>query len=231
MIKILIVLLLASFQALAEPFKMPVKVIANANDSVGKRLVYFVKEDLQISSTLRLAHNLELGLGLQILTHEPYNSNPGHSVAYSYAVTWINKQQPYSYFLYLGIGGCGSSQIQECAQTIVANVAEDSDSVLRSLTAAQISQLNTFDIDDFIANLKPIERPMSVDDLIAEANRIEARSEKRNRLADDDFLAKLANAKPITKKKPVSQLDASATDDFLTAIENMQPIEPKSGTK
>jgi hypothetical protein len=130
-------MLLVSSQAVAaEPFKMPVEVVATANDSVGKRLVYFVKEGIQSSSTLELAISPELGLRLQIVTLDQNSSSPGYSTAYSFVVTWVNKQQPFPYYLNQYVGYCGSSRVQECAQDLVASTAENSESVLRLLKAA-----------------------------------------------------------------------------------------------
>ncbi len=129
-------ILLLSVAAHAEPFKMPVEVVATAEDSVGRRLVYFVKEGIQSSSTLELSISPELGLRVMIVTLDQDSRNPGYSTAYSFVVTWVNKQQPFPYFLNQSVGYCGSSRVQECAQGLVANIAENSESVLRLFKAA-----------------------------------------------------------------------------------------------
>lgn len=128
--------LLLGAVAHAESFKMPVEVVATAEDSVGSRLVYFVKEGIQSSSTLELSISPELGLRVMIVTLDQDSRNPGYSTAYSFVVTWVNTQQPFPYFLNQYVGYCGSSRVQECAQVLVAHIAENSESVLRLLKAA-----------------------------------------------------------------------------------------------
>lgn len=129
-------LLLVSAPSLAEGFKMPVEVLATANDSVGKRLVYFVKEGIQSSATLEPVLNPSIGIRLLIVTIDQNTNNPGYSTAYSFVVTWVSNEQPFPYYLNQYVGYCGSSRVQECAQELVASTAENSEQVLRLLKAA-----------------------------------------------------------------------------------------------
>ena len=129
-------LLLISAPAFAEQPKMPVEIVATADDQVGKRLIYFVKEGIQSSSMLSLSINPDFGLKVMAITLDQSQISPGNSTVYSFVITMTVRDQPVPYYLNQYVGYCGTAKVQECAQGLVANIAEDSDQVLRLLKAA-----------------------------------------------------------------------------------------------
>jgi hypothetical protein len=130
------ILSLVCFETLADVARIPVEVVATAEDSVGKRLVYFVKEGIRSSSSLDLTVDGILRIKLLIVTLDQNSSRPGYSTAYSVVVTWVNPQQPFPFYLTQYVGYCGSNRVQECAQGLVASTAEQAEFVVRMLKAA-----------------------------------------------------------------------------------------------
>jgi hypothetical protein len=128
---ILSILLLCSPAAQAA---MPIQVISDADDSVGSRLVYGIKEQIRKSSSLELSLNDSVPrLQARIVTMDQNPKNPGVSTVYSLVVTWNNPAQPFSFFLTQYTGYCGAERINACADTVISKVSEVSDQVIHML--------------------------------------------------------------------------------------------------
>jgi hypothetical protein len=104
----------------AEP-SISVKLDVNADDSVGQRLVYRIKEGFRRSSRFNLVEQHRFGLQLSIVTLEGYKDSPGSATVYSVVWAWNNSEQPFPFFLTSSVGRCGSKRVQECAEDLIAS--------------------------------------------------------------------------------------------------------------
>jgi hypothetical protein len=104
----------------AEDIKIAVEVQAtiDANDSVGNRLVYKVKEKFRQSSFFRLTYANEPRLKLMITTLKP-SENSNYTM---YSAVWVSEEKSPSFPLYLNniIGTCGSSKVEVVSDDLVA---------------------------------------------------------------------------------------------------------------
>ena len=97
-----------------------VSVGSVAGDTVGRRLVYEVKEELRDSSAFNLVEPSENTIMLLINTMPRNESNP--SAATIYSITWVFPDESgFSYFLDGKIGHVRSDLIKVHAQDIVAS--------------------------------------------------------------------------------------------------------------
>ena len=126
---LMIVVLLIANNSLA--IDIPVAVDATTNDTVGKRLVYKIKEGINRSSTMHVTYKEEVGLGLHIVTLEGDRNNPGNYAMYSVTWTWINPEQFLPFYLNSLVGACGTKRVDEVAESIVADTKEQSEDVLK----------------------------------------------------------------------------------------------------
>jgi len=94
-----------------------------ANDTVGHRIVYRVKEDLRRSTNMKAADQYqEAAITLRIVCLDPNPGQNGNSSQYSYSITLFNKSGYYDYFLTSGVGQCGSSRVSDCAESLMATI-------------------------------------------------------------------------------------------------------------
>jgi len=127
-------LLLLVLNAYACYAAMPVQVIPTADDTVGSRVVFGIKERIRRSSSLELSLDDSVSrLQAHIVTLDNNPKNPGLSTVYSLVVTWNNPAQPFPYYLNQYTGYCGSDRIEACADTIVSKISDISDQVIHLL--------------------------------------------------------------------------------------------------
>ena len=100
-------------------FDMPVEVSHTGDDLVGKRLVYFLKDGIQKSSSLRLTSENEPRVQIRIISIEDGNLDPGISSVYS--VSWLLNDTValMPYYLASNVGYCGSDRAKYCAESLV----------------------------------------------------------------------------------------------------------------
>lgn len=96
-----------------------------ANDTVGQRLAFKIRESLNLSTYMTAVDShdssvIQINLGCL----EPETKNRGSVSHYSYAITLLNLKGHYDFLLRYGIGTCGSLRIAECAESIIADVDE-----------------------------------------------------------------------------------------------------------
>lgn len=128
------ILMLGSLSARAE---MPMEVLSTANDTVGRRLVYAVKEQIRSSSSMSLTFDeSKARMQTVIVTLEQDRQNPGVSTVYSIVVTWNNPDQPFPFYITQYTGFCGASRIDSCANDIMSGLSEESDKIIRLFTNA-----------------------------------------------------------------------------------------------
>ena len=115
---------------------MPVEVTSNAKDMVGSQLVYAVKENIRRSDSMKLTYSdKSYRLHVRFVTLDPSTNQSGYSTIYSLVITFDN---PNSIPLYLTseVGTCGANRVNECAGSLVADISQESDAVIKILTTA-----------------------------------------------------------------------------------------------
>ena len=114
--------------------EMPIEVRSKADDLVGQRLVYFLKEGIRTSSSLGLSFDeKKFRLQVNIVTLEQNLQNPGYSTVYSMVITWKIPNQPYPLYMDNWVGYCGTVRVKECAESLLADVSQKADEVIRVL--------------------------------------------------------------------------------------------------
>ena len=120
--------------ALAE---MPIEIISTTPDVVGQRLVFALKEGIRSSSSLGISFDQSKArMQVNVVTLDQSTSSPGYSTVYAVVILWNNPAQPFPFYLTQYVGYCGSSRVRECADGLVANISEQSDSLLKLFQAA-----------------------------------------------------------------------------------------------
>jgi hypothetical protein len=110
----------------------PVEVVSTTDDSVGRRLVYALKEGIRDSSSLEISlDNTAMRMQAQIVTLDQNPQAPGVSTVYSLVLTWANPDFPLPIYLTQYTGYCGSSKVSTCADDLVAAVSEKADEITR----------------------------------------------------------------------------------------------------
>ena len=103
--------------------KIKVWIQDTADDQVGSRLVYAIKEQIRKSAALELTEDEEVTparVGIHIVTID--RDKEGRST--SYAVTWTVgtlHKYPVDMFLTQAAGGCGVNRVEQCANGLVAD--------------------------------------------------------------------------------------------------------------
>ena len=135
----LIVTLLAACTLLpgnakAEEDRIPIYINADcSSDSVGQRLVYKTREAIRASR--RMYETLEYPkslIQLQIVCLEPDRDEAGSVTRYAYAITAINIKGKFDHLINFGVGTCGTSRINECAESRTASTDESVAEVIAS---------------------------------------------------------------------------------------------------
>lgn len=97
-------------------------VASGAEDSVGQRLLYSLREKARASQTFRLTETKTPGaIRILVVTIDPDKPNGNrtvYSVTYMY---WTSASQ----WVYLSsnVGSCGTKRIEECAESLLAEAA------------------------------------------------------------------------------------------------------------
>lgn len=124
-----ILLLILAIIPVAALAQMPVEVVNTGSDSVGQRLVYFLKEGIRKSSSMTLTLDDRSRMQVHFASLDPDSRSPGRASAYSVVVAWKNPQQHIPLFLSHFVGYCGGAGVRECADSMVANISEQSELV------------------------------------------------------------------------------------------------------
>lgn len=113
--------------ALATPATAQVKVYveSTAEDSVGGRLAYAIRERIRRSSSMEIADREKDGfIGVHIVTLDPDANNANQGTRTIYSLVWTTKtfhQTPVTMYLGNSVGLCGSRRVDECGDDLVAD--------------------------------------------------------------------------------------------------------------
>lgn len=131
---ITIILLLLSSLSYAEG-QTAVYVSATADDSIGKQLVYKLRETLRASNGLKLVDDINDSLvRLKIVTLDPDSARSGNQTVYS-AVWTLRQFDSESETYYTNyVGTCGANRTQSCATGLVSQTDEIATDVRRVLS-------------------------------------------------------------------------------------------------
>lgn len=113
----------------------PVYVNAKCeNDTVGQRLAYKVREGLRKSESMKLIETYQnslIQLYLTCLDAEP--NLRGIVSQYSYSITLFNSKGLYDFQLTSGVGKCGTDRVDPCAESLVAALDDQINSVISNI--------------------------------------------------------------------------------------------------
>jgi hypothetical protein len=131
LLRLAVILLASTSSAWAE---MLVEINSTSNDTVGQRLVYYLKEGIRSSSSLGISFDQKQArLQVNVVTLDQDTRIPGYSTVYSVVILWNNPEKPFPFYLNQLVGYCGSGRVRECADGLVANVSEQADNIIRLL--------------------------------------------------------------------------------------------------
>ncbi|UZJ42623.1 hypothetical protein OO006_06660 [Prosthecochloris sp. SCSIO W1101] len=119
----------------AKEDRFPVSVDATADDMVGRRLVYKVKEELRRSASMRLVDSDEAGMRLFLVTLPRFPDDPSLSTVFS-AVWTLEHDFIYPVYITSVVGYCGGNIVESQAESLVAQtdkVISDLKSVLKAV--------------------------------------------------------------------------------------------------
>lgn len=108
--------------------KIPIEVKATSDDTVGKRLVYRIKEDIRRSATFEITSNIKLPrLKLKFVTIDPSSGSSGISTVYSFVML---ASGVYFDDIYItsGVGICGLNKTKDAAQNMMADIDKHAES-------------------------------------------------------------------------------------------------------
>ena len=119
-IAIILLILCAAPNARAQSSPLAVHLESSADDSVGRQLVYEVKEQLRSSNGLSFADiKSESIIRLKLVTLDPDNG-VGSRTIYSVVITMRPIDRDQDVYLTNLVGICGGAVVESCARTIVA---------------------------------------------------------------------------------------------------------------
>ena len=110
--------------------QMPVFIESAAQDTVGSRLAYAIREKVRQSSGFALVTTTDGALfriGLVTLDPNANASTAGYSTIYSVVLTaWRPQTKTWTYINKF-VGNCGSARVNECAESVMAEADKASD--------------------------------------------------------------------------------------------------------
>lgn len=83
-----VLLVVLSLVAISANAQIPVEVLNTSNDTVGQRLVYYLKEGIRTSSSMTLTFDERVRMQVMVVTLDQDSRNPGYSTAYSVVLVW-----------------------------------------------------------------------------------------------------------------------------------------------
>lgn len=111
-------------QKLIEEGKIPVMVDYAEMDSLGRRMVFLLRERLNTSDLFRLSGYKERKLKIFVSSQEEFQGRPGLSSVYSLVWTFSYGEDVLSNYLDHQVGIIRSNALEELVETIVARTDE-----------------------------------------------------------------------------------------------------------
>ncbi|MFO1408641.1 MAG: hypothetical protein U1F08_14085 [Steroidobacteraceae bacterium] len=137
--------LLWSTLALAAEKGVPVYLGATADDPVGSRLAYRIKEQIRKSGQMEFVPSAsDAFVGLNLTTLDP--DDAARRTVYSLVVTirdFSAKDAELFYYWSSYVGTCGTNKVDECAESIAADVDQVVDSWKSALSKLSESRPDT----------------------------------------------------------------------------------------
>ena len=102
--------------------KVSVAVVANAQDGVGRRMVYALREGIRASRGLALQPESKAEIVLRFISVDDSALRSGNAAAYG--VVWTASMNCGQVFLHQVAGTCGSDRARKCGDQLVADTDE-----------------------------------------------------------------------------------------------------------
>lgn len=136
---LLALLILNTRHLFPQNVKFPIEIRDNAEDRVGKSLVYLVKEGIKKSSDFRVTYDdSEIPRIILFFNSMDRYKDENEGLATIYSVFWVISLNDggflYYHFLDHTMGYVGSYHIEEASRTLIAKNSEVYEGLLRYLT-------------------------------------------------------------------------------------------------
>ncbi len=105
--------------------KIGVLITATAEDPVGRQLLFYLRDDVRGSATLREATNKNDALfTIAIVTMDPSSNRNGNSTVYSYSLLLANDNGLDHYYTSF-VGICSAEVVPSCAQKLYGAIGQE----------------------------------------------------------------------------------------------------------
>jgi hypothetical protein len=131
LLALIVVVLLATTPLITFAAKKAVEINHSGDDSVGRTLVYRIKEEIRRSSNLRLSDNFTPRLILFMVTLDRFSESKGTSSVISTAFTVKYQENTPPMYVTSIVSYCGSGVVSHHAETIVADIDKYADMFLK----------------------------------------------------------------------------------------------------
>lgn len=109
--------------AVAQEGRIGVHISNTSNDSVGRKLIFHLRDKIRKSGTFReVASGEEAGFVLYVVTMDQDSDSPGVQTIYSVTITLSSEGLDDYITSYVGL--CGSDMVSSCADNIYTGLGE-----------------------------------------------------------------------------------------------------------
>lgn len=110
---------------LASSAQIPVRIDTNADDIVGRRVAFNLREVVASSKQFDIGVvKSKPKLVISLITLATPVSEDGIATVYSAAFTWDDPDNPAAWHLSHIVGSCGGNRVRSCAESIAAEAAQ-----------------------------------------------------------------------------------------------------------
>jgi len=109
-----------------EGTRVPVFVTESCDDdSVGRRVVYNIRENLNRSSAfVSTDEYLKARIRLSLVCLQPEEPDNGNVSYYAYAMSLLNTKGYFDFHISHGVGSCGANRVAHCAENVLVVLSD-----------------------------------------------------------------------------------------------------------
>lgn len=111
--------------------KLPVAISISAEDTVGRRLAFYVREEIAKSGSFAVVdEDFGRGFKVELVTIDP--GSDGVQTAYSLVIL-IAQKEGFDLFVINYVGHCGADRVRDCAQRILGSLGEQVETIRQAV--------------------------------------------------------------------------------------------------
>ena len=120
-----------------------VYIQSTAPDTVGRQLVFELREAVRRSAALSLAEReQDARIYARIVTLDPDNTGRGNSTVYSAVITMQTfHETPVEMYLTNYVGNCGRLSVESCARSLLSGIDEEATNI-RAMIRTMLDSMN-----------------------------------------------------------------------------------------